>query len=251
MTYIKLNYYSHLLLNSKYSLLIKLAIIFSIYALFYLDSSTDIAYCTKLTKQQLIEKTRNLEIENSRLKNELNRFRMTVDPNSYRELETLDTLKERIEIYRTRNAAGFLTVEEQERPTYVNHIGHHRPDLKFDPSFYNSTKYENVTTNLINQHRLEQLVVDQVTIDETGKQIFDLHRHYRVSRYDYTEYSRFSVGNSNFFYDYTDHFREVYYPANHPDNNFDPQYKRLRKLVGREFYEKQLPDKISDNCNIS
>lgn len=251
MTYIKLNYYSHLLLNSKYSLLIKLAIIFSIYALFYLDSSTDIAYCTKAKNADLRKQIAELQHENFALKNELNRFRMTVDPNSYRELETLDTLKERIEAYRTRHADGFLTNEEQRRPTYVRRTGADRPDLNLGPEFFIPTKYENVTNNKIHPYDFDQLEIDHMTIDETGKHIIDLHRHYRLNHYEHGTYSQFYVANSNLFYDYTERLREVYYPAHHPDNNFDPQFKRLRKLVEREFYEKQFPDQFSENCNIS
>lgn len=42
-----IQYYSHLLLNSRYSFIIKLIIIFSIYMLFYADNINDIAYCAK------------------------------------------------------------------------------------------------------------------------------------------------------------------------------------------------------------
>src|SRR3546814_5955515 len=45
MNYI--NYQIHLLLTSRYSFLIKIIIIFSIYMLFYADNINDIAYCTK------------------------------------------------------------------------------------------------------------------------------------------------------------------------------------------------------------
>lgn len=47
MNYI--NYQIHLLLSSKYSFIIKLAIILLIYSIFYLDSIQDIAYCAKKT----------------------------------------------------------------------------------------------------------------------------------------------------------------------------------------------------------
>lgn len=42
-----IQYYFHLLLNSRYSFIIKIVIIFSIYMLFYADNINDIAYCAK------------------------------------------------------------------------------------------------------------------------------------------------------------------------------------------------------------
>lgn len=44
---INIQYYSHLLLNSKYSFLIKLTIFLAIYMLFYIDNIQDVAYCAK------------------------------------------------------------------------------------------------------------------------------------------------------------------------------------------------------------
>lgn len=44
---IKLNYYSHILLTSKYSFIIKLVVFFSIYLLFYADNINDLAFCAK------------------------------------------------------------------------------------------------------------------------------------------------------------------------------------------------------------
>lgn len=81
----KLNYYSHLLLNSRYSFVIKLTIIFSIYALFYLDTSNDIAYCTQSNKKKLekaLEEIKHLQQEVDYLQNEQQRFRTWafVDP---------------------------------------------------------------------------------------------------------------------------------------------------------------------------
>lgn len=247
----KLQYYSHLMLNSRYSLLIKLVIIFSIYILFYLDSSADIAYCTKSKAVNLKKQNTELQHEIFALKNELTRFRMSVDPNSYRELDTLETLKERIASYRERHAEGFITGEETQLSRHVRHIGANRPDLKFPPSFYSATKFVDVTSSKIHPHAFDHLVIDSMTIDDTGKQELELHRHYRLNREKKGAYSEFFVANDNLFYDFTERFEEVYYPANHPDNNFDPQFKRLRKLVEREFYAKQLPDQISENCTIS
>jgi len=262
MTYIKLNYYSHLLLNSKYSLLIKLAIIISIYALFDLDSSTDIAYCAKMNKKQWMEKAQDqqmeinrLNIEIERLKNELNnRFRMSSDTQMYyltRE-ETLDSLKQKIEAYSLSHAEGFLTTEEQERPTFVRHTGAQRGDFNLGPEFFTMSKYEDVTTVDLYPHKVEGFKVDEAIIDETGKKLFDLHKKFRWHTAHMHNPTTFNETNSWFFFMIIrGRYKEVYYPANHPDNNFDPQFKRLRKLVEREFYEKQLPDKISDNCNIS
>lgn len=248
---IKLQYYSHLMLNSKYSFLIKLVIIFSIYTLFYLDSSADIAYCTKSKAVNLKKQNTELQHEIFALKNELTRFRMSVDPNSYREIDTLETLKERIASYRERHAAGFLTAEEQERPTYIRHTGAHRPDFRLGPEFFTPSTYIDVTNRFINPHRAEGLHVDEVFIEETGKEIIDLHKNFRWNKAYIGDYSQFKETNSWFFYDYTERYKEIYYPANHPDNNFDPNYKRLRKVVEREFFAKQLPDNFEDNCNIS
>lgn len=44
---ISIQYYSHILLHSKYSFIIKLAICLSIYLLFYADNLNDLAYCAK------------------------------------------------------------------------------------------------------------------------------------------------------------------------------------------------------------
>lgn len=46
MLNLKINYYSHLLLTNKYSFVIKLAIIFSIYAIFYANNSMGVTHCT-------------------------------------------------------------------------------------------------------------------------------------------------------------------------------------------------------------
>lgn len=47
MLYTKINYYFHLLLTNKYSFVIKLAILLSIYMLFTIDNPNEIAYCAK------------------------------------------------------------------------------------------------------------------------------------------------------------------------------------------------------------
>src|SRR5688572_7952666 len=104
MLILKLNYYSHLLLNSRYSLLIKLIIIFSIYTLLYVDNSTDIVYCTQSNKKKLekaLKEIEHLQEEISCLQDAQQRLRTWafVDPRpdnsvTFIREENLDTFKD-------------------------------------------------------------------------------------------------------------------------------------------------------------
>ena len=218
----KINYYSHLLLNSKYSLIIKLALILFIYSIFYLGNINDIAHCTN---------------------------------------EELESLKERIRNYRLNHEEGFLTAEEQEAPRHVTRTGTIRPGVRLGPEFNQLTKYEDVTDNFSIQDYINVYGAEGFTLsgrkhaDETGKEIAKLYKTYYFNVNNWDGTCRFRQTNSWFCYDYKEYYQEVFYPANHPDNNFDPQCKRLHRIVGYKFYEKQLSEKAVDafnqNCSIS
>ena len=252
MTYIKLNYYSHLLLNSKYSLLIKVVIIFSIYALFYIDSSTDIAYCTQSSEKKLkkaLEEIERLKLENEYLKKQSNDIIFYQTAQLVGD-ETLNTLKNKIEEFRLKNAPNFLTIEEQEATTIVRNTGVRRSDIILKPDLYIS-KYQNITSNYINPYLSGNFGIARMETDSTGKQFAELVRDFRINGTDLDGYTNIISTKSPYFYDFREYYNEVYYPPNHPDNNFNPEGKRLLKIIERKFYNKQIINTIIENCIIS
>lgn len=252
MLNLKLNYYFHILLTHKYSFLIKLIIIFSIYTLFYLDYSTDIAFCTQSSEKRLkkaLEELERLRIENAYLKKQPTDIIYSQTAHLVEE-DTLNTLKNQIEEFRLKNAPTFLTIEEQETPTIVRNTGVRRSDIILKPDLYIS-KYQNITSNYINPYLSGNFGIARMETDNTGKQFAELVRDFRINGADLDGYTNAKSTNSPYFYDFREYYNEVYYPANHPDNNFNPEGKRLLKITERRFYNKQIINTIIDNCIIS